>query len=181
MKKIIIVIAVLISTVVICGFALPCFFKDELLSDKTTVISIGDNEGSYLITHNTESNEKIQCSFSIDKVHLSENYYKYSFVFNQDDSNNNYDIYSLSLKLDPGYGTSISDVFSSEGGNNYKSVLTAYDTLTLSSTGNYLHAVMLINKEIPEEEINIKLRYSIKGNGLYSKNRFVGIEHDFDI
>ena len=181
MKKVIIIVAVLLAVAVIGGFALPSFFADELIRENTTVTASGADEGTYIISHVTENGEKIGCSFSCDTTEISEDCCKYTFLFNQDNLDGNYDIYSISLNLDSGSGISVYDAFVSEGGSAYRSVDATGETIEFTSAGNYMHVTMLVYKEVPDVQISAVLRYSIKGNGVYSKNRFTGIEHNFTL
>ena len=178
MKKTIMIIAILLAITVISGFALPRFFEDNLLENGTCVELISD---TYCISHTTEKGEIIECSFGIDEEKISDNCYKYTFLFNQNDPECNYDVYALSLNLNSAYDISISDAFVSEGGSDYQAVNPIGNTAEFTSDGNYMHVTMLINKELPDEPVSATLRYSIKGNGIYSENRFIGIEHDFTV
>lgn len=179
MKKIIITVFVIFAIAIVCSFTIPCFFEDRIFSENSSVVTIGDNEGSKIITHITENGEKIECSFSIDEEKISDNYYKYTFLFNQDNSGKKYDIANLSLHANLGYGISVSDAFGSSGGNNFSCITAIGDSFEFKADENYLYITTLVYKEYPEEKIDITLRYSIKGKGLYSKNNFTGIEHNF--
>lgn len=178
MKKVIVIIAVLLSAAFISGFALPRFFEDNLL-ENTAYTELAD--GTYCISHTTEKGEIIECSFSIDEEKLSDKCYKYTFLFNQTNPDSKYNVYALSLNLNSTCNISISDAFVSEGGSNYKAVNPIGKTAEFTSDGNYMHVTMLVYKEGIDEPISAALRYSIKGNGLYAKNRFIGIEHNFTV
>ncbi len=185
MKKIVIFVSILLAVAIISGFALPCFFEDELSKSDTTVVSTGSDNNVYCFTHTTEKGEIIECSFSINKTQLSENYSKYEFLFNANtntvESEIHYDISQLSFIIDEGEGVSVTNAYGSSGANIYNSLTANGGKVEFSAENDYMHLTMLVHKEYPEITSNVKLRYSIEGNGLYSKNRFTGIEHNFTV
>lgn len=167
-KKTIILISVLSAVLVMAGFAsAPYLVSDSLVCSE--FYPMADTE-CYQINMVTESGSSITGSLLAEKTALSENYYLYTFSFNDNTSTDNYSIGSFGLALDLPEGCSVSEAFVSDGGSEYDAVTALSGTeLSCTSDSGYMRFTALLYSEYGDMAIPVGVAYTAEGKGLYSK------------
>ncbi len=138
---------------------------------------------SYLLEIDTRKFDlNTQCYFNIEKQHIGDNYYQYRFVFNQQILETLIPVYSvdyLNVSFMLGNGDEIMNGFATcDKSFGYKKIKADKGILSFSGDSGYMEIYFILYDTTPDNEINLKINCSIKGNGFNSLNRINGIEHE---
>ncbi len=172
-KKVIITAVVLIVVVIAAFIFTPYFFSDKLTSSE--FYPVGDESENYVFRSATERGYISEGLLGVEKKALSENYYLYSFTFNDNtDEDTPYNISDFTLNLELGDNVSVTEGFMSVGEGMYSTLGVRDGTVTAVSENGYMHCTILLYSEYGISDLSVTLNYTISGNGLYSKNRFSG-------
>ncbi len=179
-KKTIILISVLSAVLVLAGFAsAPYLVSDILVCSE--FYPMADTE-CYQINMETESGSSITGSLLAEKTALSENYYLYTFSFNDNTSSDSYDIGRFELSLDLPEGVYVTEAFVSNGGSEYDAVTALSSTeLSYSSDSGYMRFTALLYSEYGDLPMPVGMAYTAEGKGLYSKISLGEIEQNIVI
>ncbi len=138
----------------------------------------------YVILHEMKSKHNVETLLYVNNTPLSDESNKLDIVFNDVARSNYYNVKNMEFKIAISDETDVVDCFYSSGAGTYYKPQYSYENnqriISFNADSKYFEFILITNntkENVCKPEIDIK--YSLRGKGIYSFNKFDDINPKF--